>query len=109
MKVAKRTQPQAEGGQEETQGCFGEKLLIGDLKKFWDSMKEAVNMTTNRRRLITDDDLQKANELNNFFMWFETQDFSWECDKVLQSINITDSSTRLIVNPFKILSLCVWG
>ncbi len=43
-----------------------------DPKKLWDSMKAAANMTTTRRCLVTDDEFTKANELNDFFMRFET-------------------------------------
>ncbi len=76
-----------------------------DPKKLWDSMKAAANMTTTRRCLVTDDEFIKANELNDFFMRFKTQDFSSECDKVLQSINLSDSCPGLTVDPSKIQSL----
>lgn len=38
-------------------------------------------------------------------MRFESQDFSLECDKMLQPIILSDSCPRLIVDPFKIQSL----
>ena len=42
-----------------------------DSKKLWDSMKVITNMNTTKKRLNTNDDLGKVNELNNFFLRFE--------------------------------------
>lgn len=73
-----------------------------DSKKLWVSMKAATNMTTHRKCLITCDDLSKSNELNDFFLRFDTQDFSLECNNVLQSITTVEPCSRLVVDPLKI-------
>ncbi|KAK0136698.1 hypothetical protein N1851_027145 [Merluccius polli] len=62
-----------------------------DSKKLWDSMKAITNMNTTKKRLTTDDDLGKANELNDFFLRFENHDFSVESNNVMGTI-LTDTS-----------------
>lgn len=66
-------------------------------------MKVITIMNTNRKHLITNDDLQKANELNDFFLRFETQDFSLECNNVLETISTTD--LQVGSGPYKTQSL----
>lgn len=68
-----------------------------------DCMKVITNMNTNRKCLITNNDLQKANELNDFYLRFKTQDFSLQCINVLETT--TDSSFRLLVDTHNIQSL----
>lgn len=42
-------------------------------------MKAATNMTTCTKCLITENELEMANELNDFFLRFDKHDFSLEC------------------------------
>lgn len=42
-------------------------------------MKAITNMNAAKRRLFSDDDLGKANELNDFFLRFDKHDFSDKC------------------------------
>lgn len=56
-------------------------------RKLWDAMKSAANMRPSKVDISTSDDHSKANELNNFFLRFETHDFKNECMLVLSSLN----------------------
>lgn len=69
-------------------------------KELWDTMKAITNMTPAKKTLCTSDDLQKANELNDFFMRFETQDFSSECTDILETISATDQDERVVIDHF---------
>jgi len=40
-------------------------------KQLWDSMKSITNMQSSQKYVSTSDDLQKANDLNNFYLRFE--------------------------------------
>lgn len=74
-------------------------------QKLWVSMKAVTSMTTYRKCLITCDELSKANKLNDFVLRFGTQDYSLECNNILQSITTADPCSRLVVDPLKIQSL----
>lgn len=54
--------------------------------KLWDIMKAITNMATAKKCLSTSDDLQKACELNDFYLRFEIQDFSSEHMDVFETI-----------------------
>jgi len=56
-------------------------------------------MTPAQKRISTPDDLQRANELNNFYLRFETQEFSFEGKNILETINATEQDVRLVVEP----------
>lgn len=79
-------------------------LPLWTLKKPWASMKSVTNMTTLKKDLATHVEQSKAGELNYFFMRFDTQDYSLECNNVLQSLT-TDPYPRLVVDHFNIQSL----
>ncbi len=59
-------------------------------------------MNTNRNHLITNDDLRKANELNEFYLRFETQECALEYREALESLVIQDTPDRIIVDPQKV-------
>lgn len=80
-------------------------FIFNNPKRLWDSMKAITNMNTTRNPLITNDDSYKANELNDFYCRFETQDFTLEGNNPLESIPTSDPSSRLVVDPHKIQSL----
>ena len=96
--------PEAEGSQKASQGQYRADLMSMDSKKLWDSMKAITNMNTTKKHLSTDDDLGKANELNDFFLRFENHDFSKECNNVMQTI-LTDVSCRIVIDPLRIQSI----
>ena len=47
------------------------KLNMSNPKQLWDSMKSLTNMQPSRKCVYTSDDLQKAKDLNNFYLRFE--------------------------------------
>lgn len=65
-------------------------------------MKAITNMTTGKKCLSTPNDLQKANELNDFFLRFEAHDFSSKCDNVLKSICVIDQDAIKLIEPTKV-------
>ena len=48
-------------------------------------MKSVTNMNPAKKQ-ITLDEQKKSNKLNDFYLRFERQNFSQECDRVLQSL-----------------------
>ena len=64
-------------------------------------MKAITNINTIKKRFSTDDDLGKANEMNDFFLRFENHDFSEECNNVMGTI-LTDASHMIIIDPHRI-------
>lgn len=69
-------------------------------KKLWDTIKVMTNMNTKSIRLITNDDLRKANELNDSYLRFHTQDCTPEWREASE-----DTSDRVIVDPQKVCSI----
>ncbi|XDV21520.1 hypothetical protein PO909_026611 [Leuciscus waleckii] len=64
-----------------------------------------TNMNTKVNRLITNDDLRKANELNDFYLRFDTQNCVLECREALDSLVIENTSDRIIVDQQKVCSI----
>jgi len=62
-------------------------------------MMAITNMTPAQKRISTPDDLQRANELNDFYLRFETQDFSFKGKNILETITATEQDVRLVVEP----------
>ena len=52
-----------------------------------------------QKRISTSVDLQKANELNDFYLRFETRDFSLERKNILETIAVTEQDVRLVIEP----------
>jgi len=73
----------------------------GNSRKMWDAMKAVTNMETNSQLINTSDDLQKANELNDFYLRFQTHDFSDKCRSVIGSL-MDDMGSRLIIDSSKV-------
>ena len=68
-------------------------------------MKSVTNMNPAKKEIITMDEHQKSNELNDFYQRFDSQNFSQECDRVLQSLPDTDDTCCLEVDPTSIRRL----
>lgn len=47
-----------------------------DTKQLWNSIKHMINMNSSRAQLSSLDDLRRADDLSDFFLRFETQNFS---------------------------------
>ena len=60
-------------------------------------MKSVTNMNPAKKQ-ITLDEQKKSNKLNDFYLRFERQNFSQECDRVLQSLPDTDDTCCLEVD-----------
>ena len=67
-------------------------------------MKAITNMVPSRVHITTTDDRMKANELNDFYLRFQTQDFNNECISILNSIG-TDMHTGHEIDWLQIQSL----
>ena len=69
-----------------------------DTKSLWDSMKSITNMKSNRIQLSTMGDQRRADELNNFFLRFKTQDLSQKGAEALDTMTtcfpLSDNWTR---------------
>lgn len=61
-------------------------------------------MEPSERHISSTDDLQKANDLNDFYLRFQTLDLSNSCKIVLDSLK-DDPSIRPELDSFKVLSL----
>ncbi len=66
-------------------------------KNMWNTMKVVTNMEPSKPLICVKDDFAKANELNGFYLWFEMQDFSDECNLIVDSL-VYDVDTRLEVD-----------
>ncbi len=73
-------------------------------KELWDSVKAITSMEPSKRRIYSSDDLQRANELHDFYLRFQTHDFSNECNMVLESPS-DDIDGRPEVDSRKVQSL----
>lgn len=60
-------------------------------------MKAVTNMELSRPHIGTNNNLQKANELNDFYLQFQAHDFSVECKSVIGSLT-DDMGTKLEVD-----------
>ncbi len=60
-------------------------------------MKVVTNMEPSKPHICVKDDFAKANELNYLYLWFEMQDFSNECNLIVDSL-VYDVDARLEVD-----------
>lgn len=67
-------------------------------------MKAIANMVPSKVHITTTDDQMKANELNDFYLRFQTQDFTNECIRVLNSLS-TDMNIGHEIDWLRIQSL----
>ena len=64
-----------------------------------------TNMNPAKKQIITLDEHQKSNKLNDFYLRFDRQNFSQEYDRVSQSLHDTDDTCCLEVDPDSIRHL----
>lgn len=62
-------------------------------------MNNIINMNSQIKRIITLDDTSKANELNKFFLSFETHDFSKERAEAPETTTCTYTPEPLETDP----------
>ncbi|XDV42509.1 hypothetical protein PO909_011155 [Leuciscus waleckii] len=72
-----------------------------NLKQLWNTMKAVTNMKPSIPHIRTIDDLQKADDLNDFYLRFQTYDFSDKCKCVIGSLT-DDMGTRLEADSSKV-------
>ena len=73
-------------------------------KKAWDTMKSMTGMSTHAKPIVTDNELEFANDLNVFFARFETTGSSDRCKDLLKNvtpvpsdrITITEDDVRMV-------------
>lgn len=72
-------------------------LATSNTKKLWDSIKHMPNMDSKRKPLCGQDELARANELNNFYMRFDTDTVS-ECNVILNNVECDKDSDRILID-----------
>lgn len=66
-------------------------------KELWNSIKGMTNMIPLRKPLHDNNEMDRANELNNFYLRFETNTFN-ECNKILGEINCNMGTSRILIH-----------
>ena len=75
-----------------------QELANSNIKRLWDSIRKMTNMEPNRKTMAAQNESAKANELNDFFMRFETNTVK-ECCDVINALPCTGDSDRIIIDP----------
>lgn len=57
-------------------------FCTSNTRKLWETMKFVTNMNPAKKHITTLDSLQRANELNDFYLRFETQNDLGKCDSM---------------------------
>ena len=65
-------------------------------KTLWDTLKSAINMNCTRKPIHTINEQAFADEMNDFYRRFDTQDSSSRCDSVLSDVFIINAD-RLVI------------
>ena len=60
-------------------------------KTLWDTMNSAINMNCSRKPIHTTNEQTFADEINNFYRRFDTQDSSSRCDYVLCDVFVSNA------------------
>ncbi len=68
-------------------------------RKLWETMKLVTNMNPAKKHITTVDNLQRANELNDFYLRFEAQNDLDDCHSLLQSLSDTKDIPWVEVDP----------
>lgn len=75
-----------------------QELSSSNTKKLWDSIRGMTNMDTKRKTLFAHNVTERANELNNFYLRFETDSFR-ECCAVLKDVICNVDEDRTGIDP----------
>ena len=62
-------------------------------KTLWDTMKSAINMNCTRKPIHTTHEQAFADEMNDFYRRFDTQDSSSRCDSVLSDVFVSNADS----------------
>ncbi len=75
-------------------------LSTSNTKKLWNSIRQMSNMDTERKLLSYLNEIARANELNNFYLRFDTDnDNAKECMAVLENVICDMNSDRILIEP----------
>ena len=102
--VQKELNQLLKGARKQQKDIIEEHFTTMNSRKLWDSMKAITNTEPSKRHISATDDVQKANELNDFYLRFQSHDFSNQFNIVLDSLT-DDLSTRPEVENHKVQSL----
>lgn len=72
-------------------------LLKSNTKELWNSIRRMTNMTPKRKALFACNESVKANELNDFYMRFETDNFK-KCEEILGEVNCNMAEKRRLIH-----------
>ena len=70
-------------------------------KGLWDFMKKITNMNSNRNQIVTLDEFACANELNEFFLRYDTSSQE-SVDSNFDFIPLCNTSNRIIIDPLQV-------
>lgn len=73
-------------------------LSASSTKKLWNSIRQMTNMDTKRKPLTAQNELLRANELNDFYMRFNTDNVS-NCTAVLNNVRCEMNTDRILIDP----------
>ncbi len=90
------------GARKRQKEILEQKFTSTSSKKLWDTIKVMTNMNTRHKHLCTNNDLEKANELNEFYLRFDIQDHSQEGMYFPETSVSEDTSFRVIIDPQKV-------
>lgn len=96
MKAAQRElNKQLEEARRKYRDRAEENLRNADTKKLWDTIRDMTNMKSERKPIGAYNEIQKANELNDWFMRFETDTWK-DCTEAIRTLTCSDSERILI-------------
>lgn len=86
-------------------GSIEKDFNANNTKKMWDTMKSITNLNPARKALHSTDDSFMANELNNFYLRFDTQELFHECDNVISTIPVGGDTQKIDIDHTEVLKL----
>ena len=75
-----------------------QELANSNIKRLWNSIRKMTNMEPTRKPMVAQNECTKANELNDFFMRFETDSVD-KCYDVLNALPYSGVDDRIIIDP----------
>ncbi len=87
------------GARKRHKDILEQRLTTTQSKKLRDTIKAMTNMNTRHKHIFTNNDLEKTNELNEFCIWFGTQDYTQEGMHFPETFVSEDISFRVMIDP----------
>lgn len=76
----------------------GQDLSRSIAKRLWDLIRGMTNTDTKRKAVFANDEITKANVLNDFYLLFEC-DNQGECREILEEVNCNVHGHRIWIDP----------